>query len=259
MPLTQQLLLKVPMALLAVIVVGSSVVLAIMTTFFAHFIVPDHKRKKDSYLTTIIFSANAVLYSVLLASVLITSWIGFQNAQSNVQKEANCLVELYRNTAAFLPAIKQETQTLLEEYVKSVINEEWKTLAESKLNPHTIEIGKEIWKMYTSYLPKTATEQAFLQESIRKLYELRECRSERLEDSRTGVYPILWFVLLAGEVVTVFSISLFADNLKSKLATTILFSILVGIFFFTIILFDFPFTGDLTVSPNSFRQVLLNW
>ena len=179
-----------------------------------------------------------------------------------MQKEANCLVEIYRNTEAFLPEIKQNIHTLLEEYTNSVINEEWKTLAQSQLNPHTIEIGKKIWKTFTHYSPKSETERIFLHESIRKLYELRDCRAKRLEDSKTGVYPLLWCVLLVGEVITVFSISLFADGLRPKLTVAILFGLLVGIFFFAIILFDFPYTGDtnsIIVSSDAFKQALLNW
>ena len=179
-----------------------------------------------------------------------------------MQKEANCLVEIYRNTEAFLPDIKQTIRTLLQEYTNSAINEEWKTLAHSELNPHTIEIGKEIWKTYTHYSPKSETERIFLHESIRRLYQLRDCRAKRLEDSKTGVYPLMWCVLLAGEVITVFSISLFAGDLRSKLTIAILFGLLVGIFFFAIILFDFPYTGDtvgITVAPDALKQVLLNW
>ena len=65
--------------------------------------------------------------------------------------------------------------------------------------------------------------------------------------------------MLFGEIVAVLSISLFEDDLKSKLVVTVLFGLLVGIFFFTIILFDYPFTGEFVVSPNAFRHALLNW
>ena len=259
MPITQQLLLKFPTVPLAMIVIGISVALALTTTLVAHWIIPGYQRKKESQLQVVIFGINAIIYAILLTLVLFTSWIGFQDAQSNIQKEANCLVELYRNTEAFLPAAKQEIRPLLEKYATSVVHEEWKTLAKSELNPGTILIAKEIWKTYTHYSPKSATEQVFLQESIRKLYELRACRQDRLADSKTGIHPALWFVLLAGEMVTVFSLSLFTEDLRSKLVVTVLFGLLVGIFFFTIILFDFPFTGDMIVSPSAFQSALLSW
>ena len=259
MPITQQLLLNIPTFPLAIMVVGGSIFLTILTTLFSHYVVPQHKQKIGGALTVLIFGTNSIIYAILLAVILFSAWLGFENAQSNVMKEANCVVELYRSTEAFLPALKQDTRNLLEAYIHSVLNEEWKTLAKSELNPHTIEISKMIWQVYSGYAPKTAAEQVFLQESIRKLYELRECRAQRLQDSKIGIYPLLWFVLLVGEVATVFSFAFFTEHIKSKLLAAFLFGALVGLIFFTILLFDFPFTGQLTVSPDALRQVLLYW
>ncbi len=259
MPFTQKLILYTPPVLLAFVVVGASIALASATTFITHYIIPYHKRKKSNILTTILFGANTLIYSILLTLILFSAWVGFQSAQSNTQKEANCLVELYRDTDAFLPAIKQDIHVLLEEYTRSVIDEEWGTLARSKLNPHTTEIAKKIWKVYSGFSPKTETEQVFLHESVNKLYELRECRTLRLADSKTGVYPVLWFLLLLGEVATVFSIALFAEDLKSSLAVMFLFGLLVGIIFYAIILFDYPYTGNFCVHPEALKQILSAW
>ena len=259
MSFTQKLLLHTPSFLLALVVVGGSIVLASSTTLITQYIIPYYKRKKSNIAATILFGANTLIYSILLTLVLFSSWFGFQNAQLNVQKEANCLIEIYRDADAFLPTIKPDIHVLLEGYTRSIIDEEWKMLSRSELNPHTTEIAKKIWKVYSGFSPKTETEQVFLHESINKLYELREFRTTRLSDSKTGVYPVLWFLLLLGEVATVFSIALFAEDRKASLAIMVLFGLLVGIIFYAIILFDYPFTGDFHVSPDALRQVLLYW
>jgi len=260
MPLTQLLLLKIPIIPLGIIVVASSVALATGTILVIHYLIPHHKpNRHTNQVTMILFGAKALIYSILLALILVGAWIGFDNATVNVQKEANCLIELYRSTEAFLPGIKQETRALLEEYTKSVINDEWKTLQKSELSPRTTEIAKKIWQTYINYSPKTPTEEAFLQESIRKIAELREWRTARLTDSKTGVYPLIWLVLIAGEIATIASIAFFAEDFKSKLIMSVLFAALVGIIFFTIILFDFPYTGTLTASPEPLKQAMLYW
>ncbi|MBI3252598.1 MAG: DUF4239 domain-containing protein [Candidatus Omnitrophica bacterium] len=259
MPFIQRLLLHIPSFLLALGVVGVSILLASTATLVTHYVIPYEKRKKNSLSTTVLFGANTLIYSILLTLVLFSSWLGFKDAQSNVQSEANCLVELFRDTDAFLPVIKQDIRVLLEKYTLSVINEEWQTLARGELSPHTTEIAKAIWRVYSGFSPTTETEQVFLHESVNKLYQLRECRTVRLSDSRTGVYPVLWFLLLLGEVATVFSIVLFAEDLKSSLAVMFLFGFLVGIIFYAIILFDYPYTGEFHVSPEPLRQVLLYW
>ncbi len=259
MPFTQQLLLKIPTTPLALSAIAGSALLTILTTLLSHYIFSARKKKNGGPLTDLIFGTNSIIYSILLITVLVTAWLGFKSTQLDVQKEANCIIEINRNTEAFLPAIKTEIHALLEEYTKSIINEEWKTLARSEPNLHTIETSKKIWKIFTTYSPKDAREQVFLQESIRKLYELRENRATRIQNSKIGIYPQLWCVLLVGEVVTVFSLAFFSEDLKTKILTALLFGVLVGLIFFTMLLFDFPYTGNFTVSSDPLRQVLLYW
>jgi hypothetical protein len=259
MPITQQLLLKIPTILVAFIIIGGSVALAITTIFFANLFSSHYKPKGRNEVTTILFGAKTIIYSILLALILFSAWGGFKDADSDVQKEANCLIELYRSTEAFLPEIKQEVRGLLEEYTKSVINDEWKTLTKSELNLRTTEIAKKLWQIFSSYSPKTETEQIFLQESIHKLYELREYRAERLDNSKTGIHPLLWLVLIVGEMATVASIAFFTEDLRAKVTMAFLFAVLVGLIFFTIMLFDFPFTGEFTVSSEPLKQAMLSW
>lgn len=260
MPFTQQLLLNIPTFPLVLIVVGFSIFLAVATTALTHFIYSRYfKIKKGAKLAPVFFAAIASFYSILLGIVLFTSWTSFRDTETDVQNGANCLIELYRSTDAFLPDIKDEVRVLLVQYTKSIINDEWNSLARSELNPGSTEIMKKIWHVYSTYTPKTQTEEVFLQESVRNLCRLREYRAARLSDSKMGVYPLLWLVLIIGEIVTIAFIALLEDNLKIELITAVLFGLLIGLVFFAILLFDFPFTGqDFTVSPAPFKQVLLN-
>ena len=260
MPFTQKLLLDIPAFPLALIVIGGSVLLAIITMLILHFLCSYFRLKRNKRTSPIIFGVMAFLYSILLGTVLLTSWIGFNNTETDVQKEANCLIDLYRSTDAFLPSLKDNVRTLLEQYAKSVTTDEWKSLARSELSPSTTEIVNKTWQVFSTYVPKTQTEQVFLQESVRNLCKLREYRTTRLSDSKVGVYPLLWLVLIIGEVATVAFILIFlGDDLTTKLIIAVIFAVLVGLIFFTILLFDFPFTGQILVSSAPFTQALLYW
>ena len=262
MPFTQRLLLNVPTFPLALIVTGFSVFLMVATTAIVHFLAFRYfKIKKTVKLAPVFFAAIASIYSILLGIVLFSSWTGFKDTETDVQKGADCLTELYRSTDAFLPAIKDEVRGLLEQYARSIINDEWPYLARSELNPGSTEIIKKVWHIYSTYVPGTQTEQVFLQESVRELSRLRECRADRLSDSKIGVYPLLWLVLIIGEVIIAIFITLLLEgNLKIELLTTSLFGLLIGLIFFAILLFDFPFTGrSFIVSPAPFKQALSNW
>ncbi len=262
MPFTQQLLLNISAIPLGFIVIGISVVLSLLASLFTSFIIPESKSREYGGVAFMLFVGTVLIYSILLTAVLFTSWVGFNDASLNVQKEANCLVELYRFAEAFPSATKQSIQNQLEEYAKSIIDKEWDSLARSQLDKHTTVISRELWSAYSSYSPKTPTEQVYLQESLRRLIELRRCRMQRLTDSKAGVNPILWLILIIGEITTVTSIAFFSGNLKSRLLMAGIFAILIGLIFYTILLFDFPFTGQIdqvTVSPEPIKQAMIYW
>jgi len=143
MPITQWLLLNIPAVLLGFIVVGISVVLSLLTSFITSLIIPESKSSDYGGMAVILFVGTALIYSILLTVVIFTSWTGFNDADTNVQKEANCIVELYRIAEAFPSATRQNIQGALEEYTRSIIDKEWAGLARSQLDKHTNVIGKK--------------------------------------------------------------------------------------------------------------------
>ena len=78
-------------------------------------------------------------------------------------------------------------------------------------------------------------------------------------DSRTGIEPLLWFVLIVGGLCVVsFTIFFGAENLKAQLAMACMLALLISLILFTILSLDFPFTGSVSISPEPFKMVLLD-
>ena len=258
-PLTQWLLIHIPTIPLGLLVLAISIAFALLSVLFTAGAIPEAKLGKYRGVTTVIFGGITFLYSIILVTIVTTSWIGFYNANVNVQKEASCLVELYRGADAFPSETSQRLHALLEEYGRDVVNLEWPSLQMSELNDSVTKTARKIWSIYTGFIPKNPTEQLFLQKSIDKITELRECRTKRLSDSQTGVYSILWLVLIVGEIVTISSISLFSEIIAARILVAVFFAIAIGLIFFTILLFDFPFTGGLTVSSSPIKLAMQYW
>lgn len=257
MPFTQLILLMIPTPILCLIIVGGSATLAVATLLIVRSFVPHHRLKQHNDVTGSIFATVGVLYAVLLAFVVIIVWQDFDKADLNVQKEANCLVDLYRDAGAFPPDFRKEVHNLFKDYTNTVLNEEWKTMQRGESSCAVTEIIRKIWNSYSSYLPKNATEQTFFEESVHKLNELGESRRLRLMDARTGVHPVLWFVLIMGGIVTMTFISFFgAESLKAQIVMALLLAMLVGLILFTIVSMDYPFTGSISISPKAFKPML---
>lgn len=259
MPLTQQLLLRIPSAILCLIVVGSGVSFAIAGVLTVRHFIPHSRLKTHHDVADPILGALAAVYAVLLAFVVVTVWQNFDKSNAGVQMEANYLADIYRDSEALSPDFHQKMGKLLREYRQAVVDYEWKTMARGEMSLEVESLMRKIWALYTTYQIKTSTEQSFFDESVRKLNSFREMRRQRLMDSRTGLEPLLWLVLIIGGLSTIsFTFFFGAENLKAQIMMAVLLSAIISLILFTIMQMDFPFTGDVAISPEPFKMILLN-
>ena len=259
MPFMQQLLFYIPSFVLGLIVVGGAVTFSILGLLIVRRFISHHQLRTHHDVADPILGALAAIYAVLIAFVVVTVWQGFDKSNANVQQEANCLADVYRDSEAFSPDFHQKVGDLLREYRQAIVDSEWKTLARGEMSPEVERLMRKLWAVYVVYSPQTPTERSFFDESVRKLNLLRELRRQRIMDSRTGIEPLLWFVLIAGGVSTIsFTFFFGAENLKAQFAMVTLLAVTISLILFTIMSLDFPFTGSISISPGAIQQILLD-
>lgn len=259
MPIMQQLILKVPLPVLGLIFVGAGVLYSIIGVLIVHRFVHHSKLKAHHDIADPMLGAIAAVYSVLIAFVVITVWISFDKSNSSVQLEANYLADIYRDSEGLSRDFHQEVAKVLREYRQAVINYEWKTMARGEMSPEVEEIMKKIWALYTTYQPKTPTEQSFFDESVRKLNSFRELRRQRIMDARSGIEPLLWLVLIVGGLSTIsFTFFFGTENIKAHIIMAALLSLTIFLILFTVMEMDYPFTGNVAVSSEPFKSIILD-
>jgi hypothetical protein len=256
MPFTQKLILAVPPLFLGTIMVIIPAFLSVAGILIMRRFIHHQKLKVHNDVAGPLFATLGVIYAVLLAFVVVVTWENFDRSSLNTEKEANYLVDLYTDAESFSPTVKLQLRTLLQEYTKTIIDDEWKVLSRGEASPRTEKILKEIWLLYSNYVPRNATEEIFFQESVQKLNEMCELRRMRIFDSRRGVHPLLWFVLILGGTVTIiFSFFFGSENLGAQIAMTTLLAVVIFLILFTILELDFPFSGSISIQPVVFKQI----
>ena len=257
MPFTQKLLLTVPTVPLGILIVVLAITFAFAGLLLVRRLVPKSILKPHHELTNAIFGAIAMAYAVLLAFVVVVAWQNYDKTKTIVETEANCLVDLHRNSFAFPQMFQAQLQNILKYYVNTVINEEWQKLAKGEESENARTALRRVWSLYTSFEPKTEKEKIFLAESASKLDNLREARRLRITDSRAGVPLVLWFILIVGAVTTVsFSLLFGADSFVAHLLMASSLSVIIALTLYTILLFDFPFTGGVSIGPETFLRIV---
>lgn len=257
MPLAQNILLHIPIIPLGIIMALSAVALSVVGLSIVWRFVPRQMLKSHNDLTNAIFQAVALAYTVLLAFVVVVAWQNFDKAVWHAETEANALVDIYRSSLVFDKPFGGQVRGLVKDYVKMIIDEEWELLGRGEESIKARAMLRNIWMLYIGYEPRTAKENIFFEESLRKLDDLREMRRLRIIDAKTGIHPVLWFVLTVGAIATIgFTFFFGSDKFINHAIMASVLGVIIALILLTILAFSFPFTGSARIEPKTFQQVI---
>jgi hypothetical protein len=253
----QILLAHIPAWLLCfimlVLYVGMSITgLLIIRKFYPHY-----KCKSHNDIAGFIFATIGVIYAVLLAFIVVITWQDYDKAQGVTVNEANCIAALYRDSTPFPAEFRAELKSELTNYVKAIIHEEWQMMAKGKRIGSVQKTQVELWELYGGFQPNNEAQKIFFTESVKKLNQATEMRRQRIIYASTGIHPILYFVLIVGSFITIAFTMLFGtENIIPHLIMVSFLAAMIAITLFTVIAMDYPFTGDISITPDVFTHIL---
>ena len=201
------------------------------------------------------FNTLGTIYGIFLAFIVSNTWHYYDQTSSNIVQEARCYESLHNDTEAFSEPFRSNARTLLRQYRDSIVSKEWPRLEMGSSSAEANMALRKLTDAYAGHQVSAMGEQAFFTESVKNLEQLKALRASRIDDAASGLLPFLWFVLIAGAVVTVgFSFLFGAENFITHAVMTLLLTGLIGLTFFTIITLDFPFTGFVAIGPDQFLK-----
>lgn len=257
MPFAQKILLTVPTLPLGFIVVILAILVSALGLYVTRRLVPHDMLHQHSELTAAIFEAVGMAYTVILAFMVVVSWQNFDRTTGYVHDEANKLVDLYRDSESFSPDFGIKIRSALKDYYVAVVDDEWPLLAKGEESMKAREALRQVWKLYVTYEPSTENEKTFFAESVSNLNDMRAARRLRLSSSVSGINPVLWFILIFGGLTTVcFTFFFAAKNFKYTVLLVSILAAIVALVLLTILLFDFPFTGDVSIPAEMYKEIV---
>lgn len=209
---------------------------------------------------SVMFSAVGVLYTVLLAFLVVLVWEQFNVAQERTEEEATKISNLLRDGNAFPRPVREEIQGRLITYTRSVIDDEWKTMAQGEPSQDTSRAYRRVWEGYYDFQPRTEQEQRFYDESIGRLNDLGADRRLRLISSEASIPSIMWIMLIIGGVITIGYLYLF--TIPEALLQGVMIGSVAGLLafiLFLILALDHPFAGDVKVTPDAYRDIVTSF
>lgn len=257
MPLQQWILLNIPTWQIITIMLFVAVGTAVGGVLLVRRLVNIKKFKEHHDIAGPIFSTIGVIYAVMLAFVLVIVWQDFDRAQNNTVREANFFAQMYRDATGLPEPFRGQFLKANGEYLKAVIEYEWPKMQYGERSLEAQAAADKVWELTSGFDPKTERDKIFFSEMLKKMNEAVEMRRQRIQDSGSGLHPSLWFVLLFGGIITVvFTFFFGSQNLYAQVIMTTMLAVLIVLILFTILLMDFPFSGDLSIPATPFQQVL---
>jgi len=210
------------------------------------------------------FAVVGVFYAVMLAFVVIAVWEDFRKTEEAVRDEAKAVVDLHRVTFALPFEGGTEIRRHLTDYANDVREHEWPTMAVGEPSDVVVKDLDQLSRAIFDFKPQSWQELALYQDALRLLAVMTDNRNERLDSSDGSMPAILWFVLIVGGLITLGYPAFFGStNLLAQILMTGALAALVALAMLLGLAFDYPFTGEVRISPIPFdhalRQMPPNW
>ena len=220
-------------------------------------LVPIERRQVHNDVAGFIYAVLGVAYAVLLGLMVIAVWEDYKDAQSAATEEANELAAIFWIAHGLPEPQSERIQELTREYASVVVQEEWPLMAQGESSPRAWQTLDDLRASVEALHPTTDTQLVLYENELDRLHDLGDARRARLLQINEGLPTILWVVLLVGGIVEVGFTYLF--GLRSTVVHVLMvaaLAMIIGLVLFTIGALEFPFKGDVRVSPEAFKSVL---
>jgi Protein of unknown function (DUF4239) len=241
--------------LLGIIVIGSAILYAIVGVIVVRKLQRGKVIEGHNDVLSPVFATAGVIYAVLLGFLVVAVWQSYDDAKGNIQDEATTLTTLYRLTAGMRhPEERVAMRKAIREYTEEVINDEWKTQAQTgTASPQTRHSIGSMYQQF-SHMPLTESGSQINGEFLRTLSQITIDRNRRIVQSTEHLSWVMWFGLFVGGIVVVgMTFILYMERAWPHIVITSVLAALIGTLLFVTMVLDHPFVGPLALESGPFE------
>ena len=240
-----------------VLVVIAAVGLSLLFMLALNRAWPSENRRHYNDLVGWQLSILGTIYAVILGFMLYTVWTTYGEADSNVDREANAVVDLYHLADDFPEPQQSQLKNQARSYAEAAIHQEWPEMAKNEEPKQTLVILSQMWQTVRSVRIASSAEQIAQDHALSELSSLAQHRLTRLSQSTMRLPNMLWCVLLVGGTLTIVSACMFGMQ-GEKLQALHVFSLSLLISLALVAIADIhrPFQGLIHVRDYAFQWAL---
>ncbi len=242
--------------LLCTCIVGITIIVALLGLL----IVRKLRRNPESETNDIVLGLGhqaGILFAIVVGFIAVSVLGAFDKAVKTVEDEANQAFTIWVDARAYPADFELKLRNAVEDYINSVINIEWPLQSQGETSLKTARSLENLYRLIIDYSPTSEPLQAVHTGVINKVNQLFEDRDSRLFINAHGLSSAVYYVIILSTlIIFCFDWALSPKRPGLHIILTILLSIGIGLIFFLIVGFDYPFRGEISVGPESFQKTL---
>ena len=202
-----------------------------------------------------ILGSHGVFYGILLGLLSVAAYQNFSTVESNVEQESATLGSMYRIVSMYPEPLRTHMQDSLRDYTRWLIDEAWPQQQRGIIPTAGSAKTTQFQNLLYAFEPQGTGQESLHNQALEQFIKLVELRRLRLLSVTKGIPPILWYVVILGAIVNIVLIWCFEMRLFGQILLGGMLSFFVAAVIAMIAAMDYPFRGQVSVSPQSFQQV----
>jgi hypothetical protein len=216
------------------------------------------KKKKIAHnndVAGIIFGVVSLIYSLLVAFVIVAVWENYEDLKTTIEKEAEEINIVLIHSNSLPDSLKYQITGAIKDYCQKVITEEWE-IPEGKRHFRQSAIPS-LRQLLFRIEASNKVQETVLSLLDEKLSSITNLRRERLSHTRSYVPELVWMILIISSgMIIAFSYFLYVESqLLRKIFLTFLWTIM-GMCLFLVYMLDNPFSGSTKVSKVPYQEII---
>jgi len=218
---------------------------------------PHWRSGENNDVAGIMLSAAVVVYSVAIGLCVVTLWEKLDEARRSTEAEATNLVAMVTGAQVFGTAVQDQIRAGVIDYNQAVVDS-WPQLV---LGDGSSVVRGDLAAMVTTVgglQPRTEAQRAYVDDAMARLASAAELRATAVRLAQEKQLPDVFWVAVLGGSTIVLALSL-TCGVRDRMMRRILLAGVtstVGINLFLVIELNFPFLGQLSIGPDSYRDVI---
>jgi hypothetical protein len=178
----------------------------------------------------------------------------FEQAMDVVQKESNCLADIFLLAGRLPEPQRSRIQDLSRNYAYEVVELEWPLMAQARVSVEARKTALGMVRSLDDFEPSTESEKIVYPLLLEQMHDFWDHRRERANTAEYGIPVVEWTALIVGGAVTILFAGLFSvENNRLHMLLTALAALVVALNLYLVSLFGYPFAGELAVSNRPFK------